>query len=119
MPSPKLIQILRSKSDLTDEQIIALTDEQGWKLVYEIESKLKAEREANRKETVCFTGFNKADKTALEAAATERGMKPVGSVSKNLGYLVLGETPGESKITKAEGAGVKILQAHEWEQLFS
>ena len=118
MPSPKLIQILRSKSDLTDEQIIELSEEQGWKFVYEIEAKEKADRAANRKQTVCFTGFNKADKAALEDSATSRGLKPVGSVSKNLDYLVLGETPGESKVAKAEAAEVRILQAHEWEQLF-
>jgi len=118
MPSPKLIQILRSRSTLSDEQIIELTDEQAWELIYEIDAREKAERDANRQPTVCFTGFNKNDKAALEAAAKERGLKPVGSVSKNLDYLVLGETPGESKIAKAESVGAKVLQAHEFEQLF-
>ena len=30
MPSPKLIQILRSKTKLTDEQIIGLSEAEGW-----------------------------------------------------------------------------------------
>ena len=118
MPSPKLIQILRSRSTLSDEQIIELTDEQAWELIYEIDAREKAERDANRKPTVCFTGFNKADKAAMEATAVQRGLKPVQNVSQSLNYLVLGETPGKTKISKAEEAGTEILHAHEYEELF-
>lgn len=118
MPSPKLIQILRSRSTLTDEQIIELSDEKAWDLIYEIDAREKAERDANRKPTVCFTGFNKEDKAAMEDFAVQRGLKPVQGVSNSLDYLVLGETPGASKISKAEQAGVKMLHAHEFEQLF-
>lgn len=118
MLNPQLIQILRSRSDLTDAQIIELTDDDAWKIVYEIDAREKAERDANRRETVCFTGFNKADKSKLEKIANENGLKSVSGVSKSLGYLVIGDTPGESKISKAETAGIKILQAHEFEQLF-
>jgi len=117
-PSSEVIQILRSRSSLTGEQIISLTEKEAWELIYEIDAHEKAERDANRKPTVCFTGFNKNDKAALAKAAKERGLMPVGSVSKNLDYLVLGETPGESKIAKAESVGAKLLQAHEFEQLF-
>jgi NAD-dependent DNA ligase len=117
MPSPKLIQILRSRSGLTDEQIISLSEKEAWDLIYEIDAKQKEERNANRKPTVCFTGFNKTDKAAIEAKAIERGMKPVTSISQSLNYLVLGETPGPSKVSKAEAAGVRIIQAHEFDQL--
>jgi NAD-dependent DNA ligase len=117
MPSPKLIQILRSKSSLTDEQIISLSDEEAWSLIYEIDAKQKEERKKNRKSTVCFTGFNKTDKAAIEAKAIERGMKPVTSISQSLDFLVLGETPGSSKVSKAEAAGVRIIHAHEFDQL--
>ena len=51
MPSEKLIKILRSKTDLTDEQIIPLTDEEGWAKVYEAEAAAKAERDASRRPT--------------------------------------------------------------------
>jgi NAD-dependent DNA ligase len=118
MPSPKLIQILRSRSDLTDAQIIDLTDDQAWAIVYELDAKEKEKRDAERKPTVCFTGFNKGDKAAMEDGSTKVGLKPVQNVSNSLEYLVLGETPGQSKIAKAEEAGVKILHAHEFEQLF-
>lgn len=118
MPTSQLIQILRSKSSLTDAQIIELTDDDAWKIIYEIDAREKAERDAKRRDTVCFTGFSKADKSRLEKIATDNGLKPVSGVSQSLSYLVIGDTPGESKISKAETAGVKILQAHEFEQLF-
>ncbi len=82
MPSEKLIKILRSKTDLTDEQIIPLADEEGWATVYEAEAATKAERDANRKPTVLFSGFNKADKAEREA----HGLKPVTSVTNRQGH---------------------------------
>ena len=97
MPSEKLIKILRSKTDLTDEQIIPLTDEEAWAKVYEAEAAAKAERDANRKPTVLFSGFHKADKAEMEAHAVAHGLKPGSTVTKQLGCLVLGETPGEKR----------------------
>ena len=94
MPSEKLIKILRSKTDLTDEQIIPLSDEEGWAKVDEADAAAKAEREANRKPTVLFSGFNKADKAGMEAHAVAHGLKPGTTVTKKLECLVLGETPG-------------------------
>lgn len=119
MPSPKLIQILRSRSDLTDAQIIDLTDDQAWAIVYELDAQEKEKRDAERKPTVCFTGFNKADKAAIEANAIQRGLKPVQNVSNSLDYLVLGETPGHSKVAKAGELEISILYAHEFDQLFT
>ena len=118
MPSEKLIMILRSKTDLTDEQIIPLTDEEGWAKVYEAEAAAKAERDANRKPTVLFSGFNKADKAEMEAHAVAHGLKPVTTVTKKLECLVLGEMPGEKKLMKAEELGIKTIHAHEYLQLY-
>ena len=118
MPSEKLIKILRSKTDLTDEQIIPLTDGEGWAKVYEAEAVAKAEREANRKPTVLFTGFNKAGKAEMEAHAVAHGLKPVTTVTKKLGCLVLGEMPGEKKVIKAQELGIQTLHAHEYLQFY-
>ena len=117
MPSPKLIQILRSKIELTDEQIIPLSEDEGWKKVYEAEVRAKAEREANRKPQVCFSGFNKKDKESLETLASKKGFESKRSVTKTLNYLVIGETAGEIKIKKAETQGVQILRKNEFEAL--
>ena len=44
-----------------------------------------------------------------EEAITSRGGKSPGSVSKKTTAVVLGETPGAAKITKAESLGVPLL----------
>jgi DNA ligase (NAD+) len=46
------------------------------------------------------------------------GGKVVGSVSKNTDYLVLGENPG-SKLAKAQGLGVKIINEEELRRMAS
>ncbi len=52
-----------------------------------------------------------------EAAVTDRGGKSPGSVSKKTTALVLGESPGASKVTKAETLGVPILNQAQFEQM--
>ena len=117
MPSPKLIQILRSKTKLTDEQIIGLSEAEGWAEVRKVDEQRRAEREANKKPEICFTGFNGNEREELETAAVIKGYKVRTTVTKNLDILVLGEAPGEKKIEKAEAQGVSILQLDEYESL--
>jgi len=45
----------------------------------------------------------------VEAAITARGGKSPGSVSKRTTAVVVGESPGASKLTKAEELGVPVL----------
>ena len=52
-----------------------------------------------------------------EAAVTDRGGKSPGSVSKKTTALVLGASPGASKVTKAEGLGIPILDQAGFEHL--
>lgn len=52
-----------------------------------------------------------------EAAIVERGGKSPGSVSKKTTALVVGESPGASKVTKAEDLGIPILDAAAFEVL--
>lgn len=44
-----------------------------------------------------------------QSEITRRGGKVTGSVSKNTTALVVGESPGASKISKAEGLGIPII----------
>jgi DNA ligase (NAD+) len=53
------------------------------------------------------------------AAVVERGGKSPGSVSKKTMALVVGESPGASKLTKAESLGVPILDEAGFEHLLS
>jgi DNA ligase (NAD+) len=50
-------------------------------------------------------------------AITSRGGKSPGSVSKKTLALVIGESPGASKLTKAESLGVPIIEANGFEEL--
>ena len=105
MPSPKLIQILRSKTKLTDEQIIGLSEAEGWAEVRKVDEQRRAEREANKKPEICFTGFNGNEREELETAAVIKGYKVRTTVTKNLDILVLGEAPGEKKLRRQKRRG--------------
>ena len=117
MPSPKLIKILKSKTLLSDEEIIPLSDAEAWDKVYEAEAIMRAEREAERKPEVCFSGFNRKEREKLETQATIKGLKVRLRVTKFLAYLVIGDMPGEKKIEQAEQQGVQILTIDEYEKL--
>ena len=54
-----------------------------------------------------------------EEAVTSRGGKSPGSVSKKTTALVLGESPGASKVAKAESLGVPVLDQAAFEQLLA
>jgi DNA ligase (NAD+) len=59
--------------------------------------------------TVVITGTLEAfSRTEAEEAVVARGGKVTSSVSKRTSYVVAGESPG-SKLAKAEGAGVAVL----------
>lgn len=52
-----------------------------------------------------------------EAAIVDRGGKSPGSVSKKTTALVVGESPGASKVTKAESLGIPVLDQAGFEHL--
>ncbi|CAN5735571.1 NAD-dependent DNA ligase LigA [soil metagenome] len=52
-----------------------------------------------------------------EAAITDRGGASPGSVSKKTSALVAGESPGASKVTKAESLGIPVLDQAAFERL--
>ncbi|QXC63113.1 NAD-dependent DNA ligase LigA [Aquihabitans sp. G128] len=54
---------------------------------------------------------------SAEAAVTDRGGKSPGSVSKKTFALVVGESPGASKVTKAETLGIPVLDLAGFEHL--
>ena len=52
-----------------------------------------------------------------EAAVVARGGKSPGSVSKKTFALVVGESPGASKVTKAEQVGVPVVDGKDFTTL--
>ena len=67
----------------------------------------------DRKFEVCFTGFAKADKQALIAAAEGAGLFVRAKVTQNLGALVCGQTAGWSKLREAHRLRVRIISGAE------
>jgi NAD-dependent DNA ligase len=68
--------------------------------------------------TIVVTGtLDGYTRDSAEAAITERGGKSPGSVSKKTTALVVGESPGASKVTKAEALGVPVLDQAGFEYL--
>jgi len=69
--------------------------------------------------TVCFTGkserFSGDD---VEAFLEENGAKCTHSVSRKLDYLIVGDKPGGSKITKAQEFGVELIEEDLFYQKF-
>lgn len=112
MASTKPTQILKSKTDLTDEEINQLTDQRAWEIIYS----LQAQKPDYRFE-VCFTGFSPADKARLKCLAEENNIKVRTSVTKNLNYLVTGDDPGPSKLEKARATGKQIITEAEFVSL--
>ncbi len=113
MASEKPTMILRSKSDMTDEEISALTDAEAWRLIYSI-------RTVKAKDTrlqVCFTGFGVSKKEELTNLAHDNRFKVFASVTKKLDYLVGGANAGPKKIEKAEAQGVQFLAEQQFVHL--
>lgn len=63
---------------------------------------------------ICFTGFKSTLRSELEANAFDAGFHVVKSVTQDLSFLVVGDTAGPAKLSKAEGMGVQILDEQEF-----
>ena len=62
-------------------------------------------------------GLENFSRDSVKEAITSRGGKSPGSVSKKTTALVVGESPGASKVTKAEELGVPIIDEAAFVQL--
>ncbi|OTA29988.1 DNA ligase (NAD(+)) LigA [Alloscardovia macacae] len=62
--------------------------------------------------TIVVTGSLEGfTRDGIKETILAHGGKPSGSVSKKTDYVVVGEAPGAAKITKAEAAGVPMIDA--------
>lgn len=111
MISEKLRRILKSKSPFSDEEISRLTEKEGWAWVY-ANDKQKIKGSPLQ---VCFTGFGLTEREELEAMAEQAGLVVAKSVTKELGFLCVGENAGPSKVEKARNQKTVILTREEFE----
>ncbi len=93
MASEKPSMILKSKADMTSEEISALSDAEAWKVIYSSRQR----RAKDNRLHVCFTGFGLSKKQELANLALVNRFKDVYSVTKKLDYLVGGDNAGPKK----------------------
>ena len=112
MLSEKLTRILRSKSQFSKDRISQMTEKDGWRWVY----KNKTPKNERCRE-ICFTGFSESEKSDLSRLAMEAELAVVGSVTKNLSFLCVGQYPGHAKVEKATNQGVLIVTLDQIKQI--
>ena len=113
MAGPKVTSILKSKSELSGDEIAQMTDAEGWAYIYKhFPPKTKRKKVDNQ---ICFTGFSTKEKAALVQIATDNGLGVVSSVTKKLEFLVVGENAGPAKLKKAEEQGVPIMDVEQFD----
>jgi NAD-dependent DNA ligase len=105
MSGEKAARILRTKSNLSEEEISSMSDKEAWDWIY---AHKKIDPDKGKSE-ICFTGFRPEDKYSLMAYAAKNGMKVVKSVTIGLRYLCIGSDPGPVKMEMAEFQGVNII----------
>ena len=68
-----------------------------------------------------FTGgFEKMSRSEAKSLVEENGGKVLGSISKKLNFLVVGNSkPTKSKVEKAKEMNVKIIFEAEWYKLLN
>ncbi|WP_439114667.1 BRCT domain-containing protein [Hydrogenophaga sp.] len=104
MANEKVTRILKAKSPFSADQIAAMTDAVGWDWIY-----ANAKPKKEKLTQVCFTGFAASEKAELSALAQAASLEIVGSVTKNLAFLCVGENAGPAKLEKAREQGNHIL----------
>lgn len=109
--SKKLTRILKSNTNLAEEQLETMTEREGWGIVYSLRPKSSIKES---KVEVCFTGFSPSDKKELVEIAEDYDIHIAKSVTKSLMFLCCGNNAGPSKIAKAEKQGVKLINKDEF-----
>ena len=112
MAGEKVTRILKSQSPFTDEEIVKMTDREGWSWIYGNRPSKKREKD---KHQICFTGFKPIEKDQLADTAMHAGMQVVKSVTKSLDFLCIGNNAGPSKIEKAKEQNVTILTENQFQ----
>ena len=71
--------------------------------------------------SIMFTGgFEKMSRSEAKALAEENGAKILGTVSKKLDYLVIGNSkPTKKKIEKAKELKINIMTEENWYNLLN
>jgi NAD-dependent DNA ligase len=111
MASTNLISMMRSKgAPFTDELLERMSDSECWRWVY-THNKPKKSKSKNYipQHTICFTGFTLSRKKELTDLALASGWCVISSPNNSMSHLCTGETPGPSKIERANEICAMII----------
>lgn len=112
MAGAKPTMILKSRTELSDEEIEALSDSEAWGIIYSLKSRGSSKTKkkvVDTRQYVCFTGFPTERKQELTDIAYDNRLQVVQSVTQKLNYLVCGINAGPKKMEKARSQGVSVM----------
>jgi len=116
MAGERVTRILLAKSDLTPDQIAAMSDRDAWGWIYG-HFPPKTTRHKKNAQQICFTGFSAAERKQLESEAEEAHLQVVKSVTKSLRYLVAGPNAGPAKFQKAKEQEVVLMSVDQFRKM--
>jgi NAD-dependent DNA ligase len=116
MAAERVTRILLAKSDLTPDQIAAMSDREAWGWLY-THFPPKSTRHKKNAQQICFTGFSVTERKELESEAEEAHLEVVTSVTKSLRYLVTGPNAGPAKLQKAKEQEVVLMNAEQFRNM--
>ena len=100
----------------------------GFNAIKQLSEKLEIQDHKNENKTGIFSnktilftgGLEKISRSEAKSITEENGGKVMGSVSKKLDYIVVGNSkPTKSKIEKARALHIKIINEKEWYKLLN
>ena len=81
-------------------------------------SNKKIDGKFSNKKLMFTGGFRNMSRSEAKAIAENNGGKVIGSISKNLDYLVVGQSkPTKKKINQAKQYNIKIILEDEWNEI--
>jgi len=116
MPSEKLTRLLLAKSPFCSDEIMAMSEADGWRWVYE---NMPPAKPKHNPLEICFTGFGVSERAELEKLANIQGMTVRSSVTTSLKFLCIGENAGPSKVKRAQSQCVTFLNREQFMELIS
>lgn len=116
MAGEKVTRILLARSDLSLDQIAAMSDREAWGWLYShFPPKTKRHQKHKKNaQQICFTGFSAVDRKRLEDEAERAHWEVVKTVTHSLRYLVAGSNAGPTKLQKARAQEVILLNADQF-----
>lgn len=110
--SAKLASILRAQHGLKAADLALMTEPEGWAVVY-------SQRQMRDPQTftICFTGFDPAQKDLLTEVAEAVGMQVVTKVNKCLSALCAGADAGPVKLKRASEFQIPVISKDQFDML--